>query len=64
MQNHTQSIMFLGISKGEKTNDVLVTLGKMKPNMFEYACKVILHVNKDGSCQLCGDYRLFNLQTY
>jgi hypothetical protein len=61
MQNHTQSIMLLGRNKGEKTIDVLVTLGKMKFNMFEYACKVILHVKKDGSCQLCGDYRPFSL---
>jgi hypothetical protein len=29
--------------------NVLVDLGKMKPNNFEYACRVTLLVKKDGS---------------
>jgi len=43
--------------------DVLVDLGKMKPSNFEYACRVILPVKKDGSRHFCGDYRPFNTQT-
>jgi len=36
--------------------DVLVELGKMKPNDFEYACCVILPVKKDEGRQFYGDY--------
>jgi hypothetical protein len=43
--------------------DVLVDLGKMKPNNFEYACCVTLPVKKDGSRHLCGNYQSFNTQT-
>jgi hypothetical protein len=43
--------------------DVLVDLGKMKPNNFEYACCVTLPMKKDGSRHLCGDYQSFNTQT-
>ncbi len=43
--------------------DAFVKLGKMKPNTFEYACRVTLLVKKDGSHHFCGDYRPLNLQT-
>ncbi len=43
--------------------DVLIDLGKMKPNNSEYACRVILPVKKDGSRPFCGDYRPLNTQT-
>jgi hypothetical protein len=43
--------------------DVLVDLGKMKPNNYEYACHVTLLVNKDGSRCFCGDYRPLNMKT-
>jgi len=44
--------------------DVLVNLGKMKPNNFEYACHVTLPVKKDGSRRFCGDYQPLNTQTH
>jgi hypothetical protein len=44
--------------------DVLVLLGKMKPNMLEYAYRVTLLVKKDGSHMFsCGDYYPLNQQT-
>jgi hypothetical protein len=42
--------------------DVLVDLGKMRPNNFEYACRVTLPVKKDGSRRFCGDYQPLNAQ--
>ncbi len=44
--------------------DTLKDLGKMKPSNFEYACRVILLIKKDGSRHLFGNYRPFNTQTY
>ncbi len=44
--------------------DVLVDLGKMKPNNSEYACRVTLLVKRDGSRRFCGDYRPFNMQIH
>jgi hypothetical protein len=41
----------------------LIKLGKMKNSDSEYACKIILHVKRDGSRQFCGDYRPLNMQT-
>jgi len=43
--------------------DALVELGKMRPNSSEYACRVTLHVKKDGSRRFYGDYRPLNAQT-
>ncbi len=43
--------------------DVLVDLGKMKPNNSEYTCRVTLPMKRDGSRRFCGDYRPFNMQT-
>ncbi len=47
----------------KKQIDVLVDLGKMRPNSSEYACRVTLLVKKDGSRCFCGDYRPLNAQT-
>jgi len=35
----------------------LVDLGKMHKSASEYACRIILPVNKGGHRRLCGDYR-------
>ncbi len=43
--------------------NVLVELGKMRPSNSAYACRVTLHVKKDGSRRFCGDYIPLNLQT-
>jgi hypothetical protein len=43
--------------------NVLVDLGKVKPNNFDYACCVTLLVKKDGSRCLCDDYQPLNMQT-
>jgi hypothetical protein len=34
--------------------------GKMRKSALDYACKIILLVNKDGSRRLCGDYHRLN----
>jgi hypothetical protein len=47
----------------KKQIDVLVDWGKMKPSNYEYACRVILPVKKDGSRRLCGNYQPLNTQT-
>jgi len=54
----------LGINKGENQIGVLITLGKMKPNTSEYACKVTLLVKKDNNCKFYCDYKLLNMQTH
>jgi hypothetical protein len=38
-------------------------LGKMKNSDSKYACKVNLHVKKDGNRSLYDDYRPLNMQT-
>jgi hypothetical protein len=43
--------------------DVLVELGKMKPNNSKYACRITLPVKRDGSRRFCRDYRPLNGQT-
>jgi hypothetical protein len=43
--------------------DVLVDLGKMKPNNSKYASCVTLLIKKDGSRHLSGNYQPFNTQT-
>jgi hypothetical protein len=35
----------------------------MKNNDSKFACKVSLHVKRDGNKQFCGDYRPLNMQT-
>jgi hypothetical protein len=35
----------------------------MKNSDSEYACRVNLHVKRDGSRQFCGDYVPLNMQT-
>jgi hypothetical protein len=40
--------------------DVMVDLGKMKPNDSEYTCRVTLLVKKDGNRRFYGDYRPLN----
>jgi hypothetical protein len=35
----------------------------MKNNDSEYACRVSLHVKRDGSMRFCGDFRPLNMQT-
>jgi len=47
----------------KKQIDVLVDLGKMRPNNSEYACCVTLPVKRDGSRRFYGDYRPLNMQT-
>jgi hypothetical protein len=49
--------------KVKKQIGVLVTLGKMKPNTLEYACKVTLLIKKDN-CKFCGDHKLLNMQSH
>jgi hypothetical protein len=46
-----------------KTTNALVAMSKMKPNSFEYACRVTLLVKKNGNCYLCRNYRPLNFQT-
>jgi len=41
--------------------NVLVDLGKMKPNNFEYACHVTLPIKRDGSKRFYGDNRPLNM---
>jgi hypothetical protein len=41
----------------------LIKLGKMKNNDSEYACRISLLDEKDGSRQFCGDYKPLNMQT-
>jgi hypothetical protein len=48
----------------KKQIDVLVNLGKMKPNNFKYACSLTLPINKDGSRHFCSDYQPLNMQTH
>jgi hypothetical protein len=48
----------------KKQIDVLVDLGKIKPNSSEYACWVTLPMKKDGSRRFCGNYRPLNAQTH
>jgi len=50
-------------AKVKRQIDVLVDLGKMKPNNSEYAYRVTLPVKTDGSRRFCGAYRPLNLQT-
>jgi hypothetical protein len=38
-------------------------LGKMKPNISEYTCKVTLNIKKDGNHRFSNDYEPLNLQT-
>jgi hypothetical protein len=46
-----------------KQIQALIKLGKMKNSDSEYAYRVCLHVKRDGSRQLCGDYRPLNMKT-
>jgi hypothetical protein len=50
-------------AKANKKIQVLIKLGKMKNNDFEYAYRFNLLVKKDGSRQLCGDYKPLNMHT-
>ncbi len=39
-----------------KQIQALIKLSKMKNNDSEYACRVSLHVKRDGNMWFCGDY--------
>jgi hypothetical protein len=39
-------------------------MGKMRPSLSEYVCKVTLPMKKDGSKGLCGDSQPLNMQTH
>ncbi len=49
-------LSYWGEAKVKRQIDVLVELGKMRPSSSEYAYRVTLPVEKDGSRHFCGDY--------
>jgi hypothetical protein len=44
-----------------KQIQALMKLGKMKNSDFEYACRINLHVKRDGNRWFCGDYIPLNM---
>jgi hypothetical protein len=62
--SNSQLFQVLGFTPTLGQSEVaIVDLGKMRPSNSEYACRVTVPVNKDGSRCFCGDYRPFNAQT-
>jgi hypothetical protein len=48
-------------AKVKRQINVLINLGKMKPNNSRYACCVTLPIKRDGSRRFCGDYQPLNM---
>jgi hypothetical protein len=48
---------------GRRHSQALIKLGKMKNSDSGYACRVSLHIKRDGNRWFCGDYIPLNMQT-
>jgi hypothetical protein len=47
----------------EKAIKELLTMGHIRPNMSPFASSVVLVLKKDGTLQMCIDYRVLNKKT-
>jgi hypothetical protein len=62
LQNNVKHVIILGGNKSQQIDSNIFYLGKMRSvNTLKYACKVIFHVNRNGSNSFCNDYKPFNL---